>query len=94
MIYITGDKHGCYNNLFGGTIHRIRLNVGDTHYLNKIDGLYIDLVRNQFDLYNIYINSENNEEILREYCGKNEDTKKRYKILKIKLKEIDDMEVL
>lgn len=82
------------NDVFGGSIHRIRVNGGGTHYFNKIDNHYIDLTRDQFDLYNIYINYDNNEEIPREYCGKNENTKKRYEILKKKLKEIDDMEVL
>lgn len=40
-------------DLFGGTIHRIRVEGGGTHYFNKIDGHYIDLTREQFDLYNI-----------------------------------------
>jgi hypothetical protein len=67
--------------MFGGTIHRIRVNGGGTHYFNKINGHYIDLTREQFDLYDIPIEYEPNEEISREYCGKNPNTKARYKQL-------------
>ena len=66
------------HDLFGGTIHRIRVNGGGTHYFNKINGHYIDLTRDQFDIYNIPINYEPNETIDREYCNKNQDTLKRY----------------
>ena len=68
-------------DMFGGSIHRIRVNGGGTHYFNKIDGQYVDLTREQFDLYNIPISYEPNEEMKREYCGKNEDTKKRFELL-------------
>jgi hypothetical protein len=68
-------------DMFGGTIHRIRVNGGGTHYFNKINGHYIDLTREQFDLYDIPIEYEPNEEISREYCGKNPNTKARYKQL-------------
>ncbi len=68
-------------DLFGGTIHRIRVDGGGTHYFNKINGQYVDLTREQFDLYNIPVSYEPNEEMKREYCGKNEDTKKRFEIL-------------
>ena len=66
------------HDLFGGTIHKIRVNGGGTHYFNKINGNYIDLTRDQFDLYNIPIKYEPNETIDREYCSKNQDTLKRY----------------
>ena len=69
------------HDLFGGTIHKIKVNSGGTHYFNKIDGHYIDLTRDQFDLYNIHIEYEPNEEVSREYCGKNEDTLKRFNLL-------------
>jgi hypothetical protein len=69
------------HDMFGGTIHRIRVDGGGTHYFNKIDGHYIDLTREQFDLYHIPVNYEPNEEMNRKYCGKNADTKKRYNIL-------------
>lgn len=65
-------------DMFGGSIHRIRVNGGGTHYFNKIDGCYVDFTREQFDLYDIPIAYEPNEQMKREYCGKNPDTKKRY----------------
>jgi len=68
-------------DMFGGTIHRIRVSGGGTHYFNKIDGHYIDLTREQFDLYNIPVDYEPNEQMDRQYCGKNADTKKRYDLL-------------
>lgn len=43
-----------------------------------IDGCYVDLTREQFDLYDIPIVYEPNEQMKREYCGKNPDTKGRY----------------
>lgn len=69
------------HDMFGGTIHRIRVSGGGTHYFNKIDGHYIDLTIEQFDLYNIPVTYEPNEETDRRYCGKNPDTAKRYKLL-------------
>ena len=75
-------------DIFGGTIHRIKVS-GGTHYFNKIDGKYIDLTSDQFELYNIIVNYEPNEEIPREYCGKNEDTKKRYELLAGRLNSLD-----
>lgn len=69
------------HDMFGGTIHRIRVSGGGTHYFNKLDGHYIDLTREQFDLYHIPVNYEPNEEMDRKNCGKNIDTGKRYKLL-------------
>jgi len=69
------------NDMFGGSIHSIRVNGGGTHYFNKINGKYVDLTSEQFDLYNIPVDYENNEEMDRQYCGKNADTKKRYDLL-------------
>ena len=68
-------------DMFGGTIHRIRVDGGGTHYFNKINGNYIDLTIEQFDLYNIPVSYEPNEEIDRKYCGKNADTQKRFELL-------------
>lgn len=65
-------------DLFGGTIHKIRVSGGGTHYFNKIDGNYIDLTRDQFDLYHIPVAYEPNTEIDRGYCGKNKNTYQRY----------------
>lgn len=69
------------HDLFGGTIHRIRVSGGGTHYFNRINGHYIDLTREQFDLYHIPVSYEPNETMSRTYCGKNPDTKKRYDLL-------------
>ena len=68
-------------DMFGGTIHKIRVSGGGTHYFNKINEHYIDLTSDQFDLYDIYVDYSNNELVKREYCGKNTDTLKRYKLL-------------
>lgn len=68
-------------DMFGGTIHKVRVSGGGTHYFNKINNHYIDLTSDQFDLYNLYVDYSRNEEVPREYCGKNADTHKRYKIL-------------
>ena len=68
-------------DMFGGTIQRVRVSGGGTHYFNKINGHYIDLTSDQFDLYQIPLIYDINEQIPREYCGKNADTLKRYKLL-------------
>lgn len=65
-------------DMFGGSIHRIRVSGGGTHYFNKINGKYVDLTREQFDLYNLAVDYEVNQEVAREYCGKNQDTNNRY----------------
>ena len=69
------------HKMFGGTIHRIRFNGGGTHYFNKIDGHYIDLTREQFDLYNLPVSYEPNDEMDYHYCGKNANTRMRYELL-------------
>ena len=68
-------------DMFGGTIHKIKVDGGGTHYFNKINGHYIDLTSDQFDLYDIPVSYEPNQEVPREYCGKNIDTANRYKLL-------------
>ena len=78
------------NDYFGGTIHKIKVDGGGTHYFNKIDDIYFDLTSDQFTLYNIDIDYEPNEEVPREYCGKNKDTKTRYELLVKKMEESDD----
>ncbi len=67
-------------DMFGGTIYKIKVN-GGTHYFNKLNGRYVDLTREQFDLYNIPVNYVPNQEIAREYCGKNKNTLERYRLL-------------
>ena len=66
---------------FGGTIHRIKLNTGDTHYFNIVNEQIVDLTREQFDVENIKISYEENEIIDRQTILKNENTKQRYKLL-------------
>lgn len=68
-------------DMFGGTIHKIKVDGGGTHYFNKINGQYVDLTREQFDLYNLPVQYEPNQEISRDYCGKNKNTYERYKLL-------------
>ena len=68
-------------DLFGGTIHKLKVNGGGTHYFNKINGHYIDLTNDQFDLYDILLEYVPNEVVPREYCEKNADTKRRYQLL-------------
>lgn len=69
------------HDMFGGTIHRIRPQGGGTHYFNKINGRYIDLTSEQFNLFDSVPEYEPNEEMNRNYCGKNPDTKKRFDLL-------------
>lgn len=68
-------------DMFGGTIHKIHVDGGGTHYFNKLNGEYVDLTVEQFDLYDIPVKYEPNEEVPREYCGKNRNTLERYKQL-------------
>lgn len=75
-------------DLFGGTINRVRFSDGGTHYFNRIDGRDIDLTSDQFDLYDIEVNYEKNEEMSREYCNKNPDTLKRYQLLVTRMSEV------
>lgn len=76
------------HDMFGGTIHRIRVEGGGTHYFNKLDGHYVDLTVQQFDNYNIPVSYEPNEEMDRKFCGKNADTAKRYRLLVQRISEI------
>ena len=66
---------------FGGTIRCIKLNCGDTHYFNIVNGQIIDLTREQFDIKNKKISYEDNEIIDREVVLKNENTMQRYNLL-------------
>lgn len=74
-------------DLFGGSIHRVNVSGGGTHYFNKIDGKYIDLTSDQFTLYGIPLAYEPNQEINREYCGKNPNTLARYRLLASRVAE-------
>ena len=61
-------------DLFDGTIYKLKVDGGGTHYFNKINGHYIDLTSDQFDLYDIPLEYVPNEVVPREYCGMNADT--------------------
>ena len=67
--------------IFGGTIHKVRVEGGGTHYFNKIENHYIDLTSDQFELYDIPLVYEQNQEVPREYCNKNTDTLNRHNLL-------------
>ena len=74
------------HDMFGGTIHKIRVGNG-THYFNKLNGIYVDLTSEQFDLYYMKTDYEHNTVVDRKYCGKNPDTKKRYDLLVARVAE-------
>lgn len=80
-------------DIFGGEIYKIRVEGGSTHYFNKINGNYIDLTRDQFDLYDIFISYEPNELVSRDYCGKNKDTLKRFNLLVDLLEKQQDIKI-
>ena len=66
------------SDMFGGSIHKINLKEGGTHYFNKLNGQYVDLTREQFTLYNYQIQEEPNKEIPRRLCCTGRDAKRRY----------------
>ena len=71
------------NDYFGGYICKIKVN-NISHYFNIIDGEIVDLTSEQFKINDIsYANYviKTREDVLM-----NEDTKKRYEILKLKIK--------
>ena len=85
------QRRRCYwshsPRLFGGTIHRVRTSGGGTHYFNKIGERYFDLTAAQFWNYHLPLHHEPNEEMSRQYCGRNPDTARRYKLLIAKITE-------
>ena len=66
------------NDLFGGTIHRIDVKGGGTHYFNKIDGQWVDLAIEQFNLYHQTYKETPNKEIPRNQTCQSGDSRKRY----------------
>ena len=71
------------NDYFGGNICKIKVN-NISHYFNLIDGEIVDLTSGQFKNNNISYSDyiiKTREDVLM-----NEDTKKRYEILKLKVK--------
>lgn len=75
------------HDLFGGTIHKNHVSDGTTHYFNRIEGIYVDLVREQYDLYDTPVSYEPNTPVPRGNCGRNRDTAERYQTLR---KEVAD----
>ena len=75
--------------LFGGTIHKVRMKDGTSHYFNKINGKYFDLTCDQFVQQLIEVKYEPNEEVPKDYLGKNGNTKKRYELLAQRISELD-----
>lgn len=71
--------------IFGGTIHEITVTEDMTHLFNLISGRVVDLTCDQFTLFDIPLNYDNNREVVREECLSNENTNKRYMLLKKKL---------
>ena len=73
------------HDIFGGTIHKIYLDGGGTHYFNKINDKYIDLTSDQFFGFGYVISYEPNEEVPVEYCCKSQNTSMRFNLLLEKL---------
>lgn len=71
------------NDFLGGKIMRCESESG-SHYYNLINNEIIDLTVSQFSNLPHY---ENGEERSREYLLSNEDTKKRYKLLLVRVKD-------
>lgn len=68
-------------DMFGGSIHKIKIPNSYVHYFNKLNGNYVDLTREQFDVCGIPIEYEPNHKVSKEYCLRKEETVKRYKQL-------------
>ena len=66
------------NDMFGGSIHRISLKGGGTHYFNKIEGKWVDLTFEQFSLYRDNYNETPNRTIPRERTCQTGSARSRY----------------
>ena len=55
--------------------------------INAFRCFYMPETKDQFDLYNIDINYELNEEVTKEYCLNDDNTLKRYNLLNQKIKK-------
>ena len=73
------------HDIFGGTIHKIHLEGGGTHYFNKINNKYIDLTSDQFFGFGYVIDYKTNEKVSVEYLYKNLNTYLRFNLLFQKL---------
>ncbi|MCW6675284.1 hypothetical protein NHG29_07030 [Aerococcaceae bacterium NML160702] len=72
-------------DIFGGTLHKKTTDDGGRPYFNQIDGNYIDLARDQFDLYDIEFDYEPNQLVNRQVLDNGVDVSKRYQLLKERL---------
>lgn len=78
------------SDIFGGVIAKVK--VGEVgHFFNVIDGQIIDLTEEQFG--GQAVSYENYEERSRDHILADEDTKRRYELLKNRLGDIWDREV-
>ena len=66
----------------GGEIYNLKTSDGGSHYFNKIDGKFIDLARDQFDLYGISLDISKAIPVNLTYLGSNPNTQQRYQRLK------------
>lgn len=71
-----------FQDLFGGTIHKVNYLFNETHYFNKLNGKYYDLTSDQFDIYHVSVNYEINEEIDRKLLNNNKILYYKYNELK------------
>lgn len=69
------------HDMFGASIYKLRNSSGGTHYFNNFDGAWVDLTREQFDLYDLPVPYELGQEVPRKFCGRNRDTLARYRLL-------------
>ena len=77
------------NDLFGGRIAKTR--VGDvSHYFNVIDGQVVDLTKSQFG--DAAVSYDDREEKTRDEMLSDDDTSRRYELLKSRLAEVRDDE--
>ncbi len=68
-------------DMFGGTIHRVKVSDGSIHYFNKINDRYVDLTREHYDLCGIPVKYEPNNRASKDYCCRKEETVERYRQL-------------
>ena len=66
------------NDMFGGSIHRIPMKGGGSHYINKIGDNWVDLTYEQFTLYNDDYKETPNRTIPRNRTCQRGDARNRY----------------
>lgn len=74
-----------FQDLFGGTIHKINYMINETHYFNKLNDKYYDLTSDQFNIYNILVDYKKNEEVDRRELNKSEILISKYNFLKTRV---------